>query len=195
MIRLASALHGLLYGRLKLAGLLLCGICLLAGTVRAGDAIEPRLQIGVNLLPAIVAANKAVINSPAEAELPIYLVYESNPHLAEQLLSRLTQLGAIRDRRLIISTVSLDSLLTQETGPTSSIFIVEPLAGRLTELIEHAKENRSLLFSPFQGDVEDGVNSGFQVTDKVLPMVNMPSLKASKIQLKAFFLRIAVKHE
>jgi hypothetical protein len=29
----------------------------------------------------------------------------------------------------------------------------------------------------------------------VLPMVNMTALKQSNIQLKAFFLRVAVKHE
>jgi len=47
----------------------------------------------------------------------------------------------------------------------------------------------------FEGDVERGVATGFRVTDKVLPMVNMTSLKLSNIQLKAFFLRVAVKHE
>jgi hypothetical protein len=52
-----------------------------------------------------------------------------------------------------------------------------------------------LLFSPFEGDVERGVATGFRVTDKVLPMVNTTSLKLSNIQLKAFFLRVAVKHE
>jgi len=35
---------------------------------------------------------------------------------------------------------------------------------------------------------------GFQVTDKVPPMVNMVSLKQSKVQLNAIFLRITVKH-
>ena len=75
------------------------------------------------------------------------------------------------------------------------VFITEPLDQRLPELVELAGQQRVLLFSPFKGDVELGVTTGFQVTDKVLPLVNMASLKESKIQLKAFFLRIAVKHE
>jgi hypothetical protein len=35
---------------------------------------------------------------------------------------------------------------------------------------------------------------GFQITDKVQPMVNMTSPKPSKIQLKASFQLVAVKH-
>ena len=178
-----------------LKALLLGWLCALPASLPAQDVIEPRLQIGVNLLPAIIAANKTVISSPADTELSIYLVYDSNRHLAEQLLSRLAQLGAIRDRQLVISAVSLDTLLAREVDQTASIFIVEPFDNRLGDLIEFSQQHRALLFSPFQGDVENGVNAGFQVTDKVLPMVNMASLKASKIQLKAFFLRIAVKHE
>ena len=167
----------------------------LAMPAQAADLVDSRLQIGINLLPAVIAANKAVINSEADAELPIYLVYNTDRHLAERLQTRLAQLGAIRERRLSITALPLDDLLERDIARSSSIFIAEPFVERLPDLIAHAREQRALLFSPFKGDVELGVNAGFRVTDKVLPMVNMPSLKQSKIQLKAFFLRIAVKHE
>jgi hypothetical protein len=183
-------------GRLpKLAALLLCLLAHCIPTAQAQDLLSPRLQIGINLLPAVIAANKAVISSDPDAELSIYLVYRANRHLAEQLQARLAQRGAIHERRLKISAVPLDDLLVRDIPRISSIFIVEPLDARLPGLIDFARERRALLFSPYQGDVELGVNAGFQVTDKVLPMVNMSTLKQSKIQLKAFFLRIAVKHE
>ena len=180
---------------LMIAGLLLCLLALIGTGLRAQEAVDPRLQIGINLLPAIIAANKAVISSDPDTELPIYLVYDTNQHLAEQLQLRLAKLGAIRDRQLVITSLPLDLMLELEPGHPSSIFIIEPFDDRLKELIEYSQERRALLFSPYQGDVERGVNAGFQVTDKVLPLVNMSSLKQSKIQLKAFFLRIAVKHE
>ena len=180
---------------LTLSSLLLLMLAQPGASVHADDQVDPRLQIGINLLPAVIAANKVVINSEPDAELPIYLVYQTNRHLAEQLQTRLAQLGAIHERRLLISALSLDELLQTGISRKGSIFIVEPANDRLQELIEHARGKQALLFSPFKGDVELGVNAGFQVTDKVLPMVNMPSLKLSKIQLKAFFLRIAVKHE
>ena len=180
---------------LKTSGLLLFLLAQLGASAHAFDQIEPRLQIGINLLPAVIAANKVVINSEPDTELPIYLVYTKNRHLAEDLLTRLAELGAIHERRLSISALSLDELLQTDISRTGSIFIAEPVDDRLQELIEHARSKQALLFSPFKGDVESGVNAGFQVTDKVLPMVNIPSLKLSRIELKAFFLRIAVNHE
>ena len=166
-----------------------------AVTASAQELLQPRLQIGINLLPAIIAANRSVISSDPGSELSIYLAYRADRHLAEQLQSRLAQRGAIQQHPLHISAVRLDDLFAQSLPRNSTIFVVEPLDDRLQELIEYAAQQRALLFSPHQGDVERGVNAGLKVTDKVLPMVNMASLKNSKIQLKAFFLRIAVKHE
>ncbi|MDH3629556.1 MAG: YfiR/HmsC family protein [Gammaproteobacteria bacterium] len=161
----------------------------------AQDAASPRLQIGINLLPAIIAANQSLAVSDGTNNLPIYLVYRENRHLAKQLEPGLRQVGEIRKRKLEITILSLDELLSQGPAPLSVVFITEPLDQRLPELVELAEQQRILLFSPFKGDVELGVTTGFQVTDKVLPLVNMASLKQSKIKLKAFFLRIAVKHE
>jgi hypothetical protein len=176
------------------AGLLLL-LAHFPAPAQAQELLPPRLQIGINLLPAVIAANKAVINSSIDSELSIYLVYEADRHLAEQLQGRLARRGAIHKRRLVISAVQIDELFAKELPRNSTVFIVEPVEDRLPALIEFAARQRALLFSPFQGDVELGVNAGFRVTDKVLPMVNMASLKQSRIQLKAFFLRIAVKHE
>ncbi|MBT8435961.1 MAG: DUF4154 domain-containing protein [Gammaproteobacteria bacterium] len=161
----------------------------------AQEAASPRLQIGINLLPAIVAANQSLAVSDGTNKLPIYLVYGENRHLAQQLEPGLRQVGEIRKRKLEITTLSLDDILAREPAPLSIVFITEPLDQRLPELVELAQRRRIMLFSPFKGDVELGVTTGFQVTDKVLPLVNMASLKQSNIQLKAFFLRIAVKHE
>jgi len=161
----------------------------------AQDGLSPRLHIGVNLLPAIIAANKSLAAIDPEQNLPIYLVYREDPNQAEYLEQHINQLGKIRNRSLDVMTIALDELLASEPLPLSVVFITEPLDQRLPDLVQFAQHQRALLFSPFDGDVERGVATGFQVTDKVLPLVNMAALKQSKIQLKAFFLRIAVKHE
>ena len=82
-----------------------------------------------------------------------------------------------------------------ETEPLATLFISEPLDGRLGELVGYSQARRALLFSPFEGDVGKGVATGLHITDRVRPLVDMESLRLSKIQLKAFFLRVAVKHE
>lgn len=161
---------------------------------QAQDALSPRLQIGIGILPAVIAANQRLASDDVKI-LPIYLVYQDNHHLAEQLRPGLEKIGKLRQRELKIESLSMADLLASNPAPTSTIFLVEPLGNNLGELLKFAQQKRVLLFSPFEGDVERGVATGFRVTDKVLPMVNMTSLKQSNIQLKAFFLRVAVKHE
>jgi hypothetical protein len=182
-------------GARGLLALLLLLYSLVIPAAAAQEPIPPRLQIGVNLLPAIIAANKGVASLPADRHLRIYMVYRENHHLAEQLRRSVARIGLIKKRRLDAEIRSIDELLSQDIEPMSTIYIVEPMEGRLDELIEYAHDRRVLLFSPFKGDVGKGVATGLKVTDRVRPLVNLQSLRQSKIQLKAFFLRIAVKHE
>jgi len=180
----------------KIGLIILCGLVPILGTSSlAQDALSPRLQIGINLLPAIVAANQSLAATDIKRNLPIYLVYREDRYQGEQLKQRISQVGKIRGRALEVEAISLDEFIAAEPQPLSVVFIAEPLDRQLPGLVRFAQQQRLLLFSPFAGDVERGVTAGFQVTDKVLPQVNMASLKQSKIQLKAFFLRIAVKHE
>lgn len=176
--------------------IILFGLAQFTGaTTLAQDGLSPRLHIGVNLLPAIIAANKSLATTDPDQNLPIYLVYREDPNQAEYLEQHSNLIGEIRNRSLDVITITLDELLASEPPPLAVVFITEPLDQRLPDLLQFARHQRALLFSPFDGDVEHGVATGFQVTDKVLPLVNMTALKQTKIQLKAFFLRIAVKHE
>ena len=164
-------------------------------TPEAQETLPPRLQIGINLLPAVIAANNGLAAVETDQRITIYLVYRDDRHVARLLEQHLDRVGKIRKRFIEVQTISLDDLLKLDPEPFSTIFISEQLDRRLPGLIEFAQKQRALLFSPFKGDVRRGVATGFRVTDKVLPMVNMESLKQSKIQLKAFFLRIAVQYE
>lgn len=163
--------------------------------VLAQDPLSPRLQIGINLLPAVIAANNGLAKFTENDSLPIYFVYLENKHIADLLNRNIDRIGEIKQRRLDARTISLEELLVRDIAPMSTIFVAEPLEDRLGDLIEYSKIRRVLLFSPFKGDVDRGAASGFHVTDRVRPLVNLETLKQSKIQLKAFFLRIAVKHE
>ncbi len=187
----------------KINGKLLIGILLMllpfaggSSTTLAQDALAPRLQIGIGLLPATIAANKDLGTQDSSEPLSIFLLYRDNPQIADQLRQSLEQtIGEIRGRELRVRSLSLEDLREENPPSLSSVFIAEPLDNRLDEVIRFAESKRLLLFSPFKGDVERGVAAGFKVTHKVLPMVNLPALGRAKIELKAFFLRIAVKHE
>ncbi len=186
-------------GRLWLRGkigfaILLTLLPLVAAPTLAQEMVSPRMQIGIGLLPAVIAANKRIASEPGTV-LPVYLVYKNDRQLAEQLKPGLEKVDRIQQRQLEIESIALADLLASAPEPASAIFIAEALGDDVEPLIEFANRQKILLFSPFKGDVERGVAAGFRVTDKVLPLVNMTALKQSNIQLKAFFLRVAVKHE
>ena len=162
-------------------------LSLVGSGATAQEALSPRLQIGIGLLPAVIAANKSLAAGGNGVSLPIYLVYQDNRQIAERLKPGLARIPPIRNHPLAISSLSLDELFASNPQPMSTVFIVEPLDDELEDLIEFTQQHRLLLFSPFKGDVEDGVMTGFRVTDKVLPMVNMAALKEANIHLKAFF--------
>ncbi len=168
---------------------------LTASHSQAQQNLEPRLQIGIGLLPAVLAADQTHAAGGSMAGVAVYLVYLNDRHVAEQLRAHLEHVEAIRQSPVVPVVISLDELLDDNPAPHSAVFIAEPLGARLDEAIEFTAGRRQLLFSPFKGDVERGVAAGFRVSDKILPHVNLAALKRSKIQLKAFFLRIAVKHE
>lgn len=180
----------------KIGLVLLLTLALTPGfAAKAQEPLSPRLQIGINLLPAVIAANNGLASMGIDSNLPIYLVYSDDDHLAEMLKQRLGRIDQIRKHAIDVQTIKLDDLLALDPAPFSSLFLTEQLDSRLPQIIQFSQQQRALLFSPFKGDVKLGVATGFRVTDRVLPMVNMESLKQSKIQLKAFFLRIAVKYE
>lgn len=185
-------------GRLVRAGIALTLALCVAGVLlpaRAADMMTPRLQIGVSLLPAVAAANQSLSTANPTVPLPIYVVYRDKRHIAEQLEPGLRKIDTIRNHPVVVSSIHIDEMLASNPGPMSIVFIAENLGSSLDGLIAFGRERRLLLFSPYKGDVERGVAAGFRVTDRVLPMVNMAYLKATNIQLKAFFLRIAVKYE
>jgi hypothetical protein len=175
---------------------LILGLAILGrGLAFAQEGLPPRLQIGINLLPAIIAANTGLANIDPAQSIQVYIVYLENNRDAELLQRGVAGIGRIKQRPLESRVVSLDELLALKVESMSTLIVAEPMASRLPELVEYSHSRRVLLFSPFKGDVAEGVATGFFVSDRVRPLVNMESLNRSKIQLKAFFLRIAVQHE
>ena len=173
---------------------LLLALSLLPGPVLAEDR-QQRLEIGLNLLPAVIAANTRLAATDKSEILPIYLVYRDNRHFAEQLIPGIGNLQSIKGHPLQVQVISIDELIQIEASPIGAVFLAQPMGNRLDELVKFAGEQRVLLFSPFKGDVERGVATGFRVTHKVSPMINKGALNDSKIKLKAFFLRTVVIHE
>ncbi len=181
----------------RVKGFLICSLWFFCVTVYASPSQLARLEIGLNLLPSVIASNTRLGLAEDEEKEPltIYVMYIENRKLAEQSMQRLTKLDNIRGYPLNIKAVSIDQLLNTEPDRYSTLINIEPLVNNREQLIQFCQRNQMLFFSPFKGDVEKGVMAGYEVTNKVLPAVNLSALKAANIHLKAFFLRIAVSHD
>lgn len=161
----------------------------------ADERLAARIQIGLNLIPAVLAANKSLIFEQDFQLLTVYVVYLRDRHSALMTAQRMESNNTVRGHKLVARVISFSDLKRQTLAHYDALFINERMGEHLKDLIQHAQKQQVILFSPFKGDVENGVMSGFEVTNKVLPAVNMHALKNSNVNLKAFFLRIALKYD
>ena len=73
-----------------------------------------------------------------------------------------------------------------------AIFITQHLQDAdLQKLVQLSIRQRVLLFSPFEGDVEQGVLGGLSVRTSVRPYINMHTLRQSGVRIKPFYLKVA----
>ncbi len=172
-------------------------ILLLESDAYAIHDVQPRLEIGINILPSVIAANMrwSIEEDYKQQPITLFIIYDDNRKVARDTLSKLARIKKIRGHNVKKKIVPLSEILSRTTDKNTVLFIVEPLFENSERAIEFSRSNQNLLFSPFKGDVEKGVMTGFEVTNKVLPAVNIKALKEANIRLKAFFLRIAVSYD
>ncbi len=168
-----------------------------ASNVYAKHDLEARVEIGVNLLPSVIAAHTrwSLEKEDEKQSIKIFIVYDENRKVARDALSKLNRIKRIRGHLVEKQIISMEEIFSGTSDKNSVLFIVEPLLEYTNKAIEFSRINQFILFSPFNGDVEKGVMTGFEVTNKVLPAVNINALKDANIRLKAFFLRIAVSYD
>ena len=165
---------------------------LLPGKVMANGLSERRAWVGLELFPTFLAADSHIAEKKGEdGSLHLLLVYRDRKDLAEEMASRLSRIKTIRNIPVRVSTAMIDDLENGTGGTPAGIFLVERMGDKLMTAIRFGKDRQAIVFSPFQGDVENGVSSGMVVSDTILPYVNIEAMRLSGIHLKSFFLGIA----
>jgi hypothetical protein len=159
--------------------------------------LQVRVEIGLNILPSIIASNTRFSLQEDDKKRPVtvYVIYTENDKPAKQASKKLRRIKNIRGHQLIIKTSSIKQVLATKTDLFSVMIIIEPMIEGRDQLINFSRQRQILFFSPFKGDVKKGVMAGYEVTNKVLPAVNLTALNEANIRLKDFFLRIAVSHD
>lgn len=156
--------------------------------------LNPRIQIGLNLLPAVIAANKKLADKDQQKSLSIFLLYNKDRQIALQAEQNINTNQKIRGHSFDTEVISINQLMSRNIDQHDAIFIVEKIQS-LEALIAYSREQQVILFSPFEGDIEKGVMSGIAISNNVLPAINQTAVRRASLNFKAFFLRIAVKYD
>lgn len=179
---------------MAIKSLMLLLLCLMSFNANANEMETRRIMVGIKLFPAVIAADTRLVEKKdKQGYLPIYILHDNKSKLAQDLARRLNQIKKIKNIPLKVEISTFDDFINGNTPAEASVFLAQPANDKMQKILDRAISSSNLLFSPFKGDIEKGVHSGFIVSDRILPYVNLNTMRQSRIKLKAFFLRVA-KH-
>jgi hypothetical protein len=180
----------------------LVAICLCAGLYAGTAQSDPlwaeeaqRLRVGLKLFPAILGALEGLgVRRSPDGNIEVVVVYTGSRQNADETASNLQQVGSIRGLPLKVRSLSVTALDHYQGPPLGGIFVASTDIGgkRLKTWSQHY---RTLVFSPFDGDVEAGAVAGIYVSDQILPYLNMAQAKLAGIRFKRFLLQVARQYE
>ncbi len=194
-----KTLTRLLARRGVVALLLMTTIVYAAKPSASEDFTDRRLTIGAKIFRALLAADTDLDRrTSARNVLEICLLYTDDSGNAEIVAKTMSTRDdpRIRGKELHIDILSYRQYLAGPAARTVALFITQRLNdAELARLLAFAERRNDIVFSPFEGDIERGVQSGIAVEARVRPYVNLPALKKAGIELKSFFMEVAKKYE
>lgn len=153
---------------------------------------DRRAEAGVRVFRALLAADLDLEKKAVEGELLVVFFYTRDVRRAAELGASFQGDGddPIRGMRLRVEA-SADPSFASYATPPAGIFLAQPVdRDRLRAIVAYGIAHHLVVYSPFEGDVEDGVLAGLSVEAQVRPYVNRATLAASGVSLKEFFLRV-----
>ncbi len=164
-----------------------------AGALAQSSALlSQRITVGLNLFPNILSiAQGGQLTAPREEGYRLRILYQHDRKGAELLAERLRQLSRKINRSGVeVEVVAMIRLF--DSPPGSGLFLSERLdEDLLLRLVERANHSGELLFSPFEGDVERGVMVGLDIRSKIVPYLNLRSLRTAGLELNPKLVRMS----
>lgn len=174
--------------------LLVINTCL----VKADSFEDRRVAVGLKIFRTLLTADLNLDNkTDSEQQVPVIIIYADGQQNAQAYKAQLESLLAQQNKydfQIKIGTIASLSPLAE--NQYAAIFIAQPLNEQeLTPVISYGINKHIVVFSPFEGDVEKGVLAGLSVQSAVRPLINMRTLKQSKVDIKPFYLKVAKQYE
>jgi hypothetical protein len=163
------------------------------------DFTQRRITAGAKIFRALLAADVDIgRKTGAGGELRLCLLYINDTGNAEMAAATLANRDdpRIRKIKIRIDMLSFADCIADDRGRFAGVFLTQRLnAEQLHALTVFANVQHLVVFSPFEGDVERGVQSGIAVEARVRPYLNTNALRAARVRLKSFFMKVAKAYE
>lgn len=162
----------------------------------ADDTAEMRTQFGAKMFRALLNVDLDVEKKTVDKnQLLIVFVYTDDKSRAADVAQRFVDSkdgGAIHGLPVITELSSDVSLAAYKSRVPAGIFLAQPPANTnaLKTLIRYGIEHHVILYSPFEGHVEQGVLGGLAIEAQVRPYVNLTTLAASGVNLKQLIFKV-----
>lgn len=176
-------------------GIVLLMVLLFPSLLLADSMEEIRVAVASRLFPSMLAADEALEQrTDANKQLTILVIYLERRDAAERAAAEIRRVGSIRKIKVDVRIVTVASLSTYPQQ-LAGIFIADRLESSLPQVIAFAQSRNIITFSPYRGDVEQGVAGGILVRDRILPYINLKTLREASITLRPFYLKVAETYE
>lgn len=176
-------------------GIVLLMVLLFPSLLLADSTEEIRVAVASRLFPSMLAADEALEQrTDANKQLTILVIYLERRDAAERAAAEIRRVGSIRKIKVDVRIVTVASLSTYPQQ-LAGIFIADRLERSLPQVIAFAQSRNIITFSPYRGDVEQGVAGGILVRDRILPYINLKTLREASITLRPFYLKVAETYE
>jgi len=156
---------------------------------------EQRMRLGLKLFPVSIGALEAFESALGpDGRLLVLVVYEGPRNPALQVAAHFETAAKVRGHGLrveVLSAADLDAY----TGPRPGGIFIASVGLAPNRLRAWSERQRTLVFSPFDGAVEDGAVVGLHVTDRILPIVNLTQAERAGVRFRPYFLAEARHYE
>jgi hypothetical protein len=171
----------------------------LAGALVASQADDDRrAEAGVRLFRSLLAADLDLANKAGDDGKLLLVVFHTGDR--QRAAALVTALAGdpkdgpdpIRDLPVLLDTSTDPTFAAFDGDPPAGIFLAQaPPPHVIATIVRYGIDHHVVVYSPFEGHVEQGVLAGLSVEAQVRPYVNRATLEASHITLKSFFMKVA----
>ena len=159
---------------------------------------DRRIAIGIKLFRTMLAADLGLKEkTDNRGKLVLALFYRKDQGRAARLAEKLAVKGAIRELPISVVVTDDPGLNGFRDRFPAGIFLTERPRRKetLDRLVSLGKRHGVIVYSPFEGHVEQGVTGGIYITNRVQPYVNTRTIGESGIRIKKFFMKVAKEYE